>query len=137
MIGWPGSAKKVLETDFSENLESGLDMMDVTLFPSERCTGYFGTKRFDRVRDKDGNMQRIHMLTVSGMLETSHRIPNLDYHLLMKLTLSLTKDYGQIEQLFRQICFNVLPITAMTIPEIFHFCIMKMISSGKCHRYMI
>lgn len=85
----------------------GLDMADVRLFPSERCAGYFGTKRFDRVRGKDGNMQRVHMLSVSGMLETSHRIPNLDYHLLMRLTLSLTKDYRQVEQMFRQMCFNV------------------------------
>ena len=26
------------------------------------------------------------MITASGLLETSHRIPNLDYHDLMKLT---------------------------------------------------
>ncbi len=47
------------------------------------------------------------MVSVSGLLETSHRLPNLDYNLLMKLTLELTRNYEDIEQLFRLICFNV------------------------------
>ena len=47
------------------------------------------------------------MLTVSAILETSHRIPNLDYHTLMKLTSILTRDYSQLIQLFRRMCFNV------------------------------
>ena len=47
------------------------------------------------------------MITVSGLLETSHRIPNLDYHDLMKLTYILTKDSRQMEELYRRMCFNV------------------------------
>lgn len=47
------------------------------------------------------------MLTVSAILETSHRIPNLDYHTLMKLTSILTQDYAESVQLFRRMCFNV------------------------------
>lgn len=61
----------------------GLDMANVRLFPSERCAGYFGTRRFDRVRDKDGNMQRVHMLSVCGILETSHRIHEKFYPSLL------------------------------------------------------
>ena len=41
------------------------------------------------------------------MLETSHRIPNLDYDILMKLTLQLTKDMSECEKLYRLMCFNV------------------------------
>lgn len=47
------------------------------------------------------------MVSASGLLETSHRLPNLDYNVLMKLTLELTRDYEDIEQLFRLMCFNV------------------------------
>ena len=47
------------------------------------------------------------MVSVSGLLETSHRLPNLDYNLLMKLTLELTRNYEDVEQLFRLMCFNV------------------------------
>ena len=47
------------------------------------------------------------MISASAVLETSHRIPNLDYEILMKLTLELTKDFEEIEKLFRLMCFNV------------------------------
>ncbi len=87
----------------------GIEMTRTRLFPSKRCGGYFGTKRFDRVTNKNvgEEIQRVPMISVSGLLETSHRIPNLDYSLLMRLTLELTKDFGEIEKLFRLMCFNV------------------------------
>lgn len=85
----------------------GIDMEDVKLFESQRCSGYFGTKRFDRVRRDDGGMTRRHMVSVSGLLETSHRIPNLDYDLLMRLTFMLTKDIEECMKLYRLMCFNV------------------------------
>lgn len=85
----------------------GIKMSEVKLFPSRNCEGYFGTKRFDRYMDAEGKKQRIHMLTVSAILETSHRVPNLDYHTLMKLTSILTQDYEELVQLFRRMCFNV------------------------------
>lgn len=86
--------------------ECGIQMEEVRLFASERCAGYFGTKRFDRVHNNNMK-ERIHMISVSALLETSHRVPNLDYDLLMKLTLQLTKDITECEKLFRLMCFNV------------------------------
>lgn len=86
----------------------GIDMAPVRLFKSNECQGYFGTKRFDRINTGDGdNVVRIHMVSVSGLLETSHRIPNLDYELLMRLTMILTKDTTECEKLYRLMCFNV------------------------------
>lgn len=82
--------------------QCGIQMSTTRLMPSSISSGYFATKRFDR----EGN-KCIHMVSVSALLETSHRIPNLDYHILMRLTLHLTNDYRQIEQLFRRMCFNV------------------------------
>lgn len=84
----------------------GLEMSETRLFPSQKCTGYFGTKRFDR-RESCGRKQRIHMASVSGLLETSHRIPNLDYNQLMRLTLLLTGDIQEVEKMFDLMCFNV------------------------------
>lgn len=80
----------------------GILVSEVRLLPSAHGKGYFGTKRFDR-----RNGEKIHMVTVSGLLETSHRTPNLDYRDLMKLTYLLTKDSRQIEELYRRMCFNV------------------------------
>lgn len=47
------------------------------------------------------------MVSAAGLLETSHRIPNLDYDILMKLTLQLTKSMEECEKLYRLMCFNV------------------------------
>ena len=80
----------------------GLNMTDTRLMISKYCGGYFATKRFDR-----NGSQKIHMVSVSGLLETSHRIPNLDYNILMQLTLQLTHSYEEVEKMFRLMCFNV------------------------------
>ncbi len=82
--------------------DCGINMTETKLFSSKICSGYFGIKRFDRQ-----NNTKVHMVSVSGLLETSHRLPNLDYNLLMKLTLELTRNYEDIEQLYRLMFFNV------------------------------
>lgn len=86
--------------------QCGVDMEEVRLFKSDVCDGYFGVKRFDRVRI-DGKCCKRHMITASALLETSHRIPNLDYNLLMKLTMKLTNDMSQCIKLYKLMCFNV------------------------------
>ena len=80
-------------------------MEEVRLFPSGHTAGYFGTRRFDRIGD--GEPGKLHMVSAAGLLETSHRIPNLDYDILMKLTLQLTKSMEECEKLYRLMCFNV------------------------------
>lgn len=85
--------------------ECGIEMEQVKLFSSNICKGYFGTKRFDR--RNDSILGRVHMVTAAGLLETSHRMPNLDYNILMRLTLQLTKSMEECEKLFRLMCFNV------------------------------
>ncbi len=82
--------------------KAGIEMMPVHLFPSEEHTGYFATKRFDR----DGK-QRLHMHTASGLLHHDFRIPSLDYEDLCNLTGALTKDYREVEKMFRYAVFNV------------------------------
>ena len=84
----------------------GINMDKTRLFESNICEGYFGTRRFDRIRSSS-SVKKIHMITASALLETSHRIPNLDYNTLMKLTMKLTNDMHECEKLFRLMCFNV------------------------------
>lgn len=47
------------------------------------------------------------MVSVSGMLETSHRLPNLDYNQLLKLTMLLTNDIQEVRKMYSLMCFNV------------------------------
>lgn len=107
IIKFPSSSdpKNIGEKEYQYSLcakDCGINMTETRLFPSKICSGYFGIKRFDRKNGK-----KVHMVSVSGLLETSHRLPNLDYNILMKLTLELTRNYQDIEQLFKLMCFNV------------------------------
>lgn len=107
IIKFPSSSdsKNIGEKEYQYSLcakDCGINMTETRLFPSKICSGYFGIKRFDRKNGK-----KVHMVSASGLLETSHRLPNLDYNTLMKLTLELTRNYQDIEQLFKLMCFNV------------------------------
>ena len=110
IIKFPSSVdpKNIGEKEYQYSLcakDCGINMPETRLFSSKICSGYFGVKRFDRTNGKTG--KKVHMVSASGLLETSHRLPNLDYNILMKLTLELTRNYQDIEQLFRLMCFNV------------------------------
>lgn len=85
----------------------GIIMAETKLFESNSCPGFFGTKRFDRRINSDGTTQRIHMVSAGGILESSYRLPALNYLHLFNLTQNLTRDFSQAEQLFRTMCFNV------------------------------
>ena len=85
----------------------GIEMAETRLFPSRICSGYFGTRRFDRALKEDGKERRIHVISAAGLLETSHRDLTLDYDILMKACLKLTGDFQEIEKLYRLMCFNV------------------------------
>ena len=81
----------------------GIKMCETKLFESNICSGYFGTKRFDR---ESG--EKVHTVSAGGLLEITHRMPSkFDYNDLFKLTSDLTKNYQDIEQLYKLMCFNV------------------------------
>ncbi len=93
------------EEEYSANLAArrcGLNVNECRLFPSENCSGYFGAKRFDRTPDG-----RVHMISLSSLLETSHRIPNLDYIHLIKVTQRICADERDCYEAFGRMCFNV------------------------------
>ena len=88
--------------------ECGINVPEVRLLPSDECPGYFAVRRFDRA-DGQGGAQpgKVHMASAGALLETSHRVPSLDYRHLFKLTRALTNDYAQLQELYRRMCFNV------------------------------
>lgn len=86
--------------------ECGISMSETRLFESAICEGYFGTKRFDR-QNLGNSVKKIHMISASGLLETSHRYPNLDYAQLMKLTMMITGDMQEVQRMYDLMCFNV------------------------------
>jgi len=83
-------------------INAGLVIPEAKLFPSRKGLGFFGVKRFDRNADN-----RTHMHTIAGLLHADHRELSLDYEIIMKATLYLTKDIRQCEVQFRNAVFNV------------------------------
>ncbi len=93
------------EKEFQMNVkarEYGLTINEFKLFPSKRCAGYFGAKRFDRKNGK-----RIHMISLSSLLETTHRIPNLDYMHLFQVVDTICASKADLYEVFARMCFNV------------------------------
>ncbi len=84
--------------------EAGLEIMDTHLFTAEKSTGYFATKRFDRL----ARGKRMHMHTASGLLHSDFRVPALDYQDLIKATMVLTRDIREAQKMYGLAVFNVL-----------------------------
>lgn len=87
--------------------ECGIPFPESRLFESKTCSGYFGVKRFDRTAGVEGP-QKVFMASAGALLETTHRIPNLSYEMLFRLTAALTGSMRDTERLYRLMCFNVL-----------------------------
>jgi serine/threonine-protein kinase HipA len=83
--------------------EAGLDLPKAKLFPARRGLGFFGSRRFDKTDNS-----RVHMHTISGILHADHRMPSLDYEMIMKATMHLTKDMKECEKQYRSCVFNIL-----------------------------
>ena len=84
--------------------ECGINVNEFALFPSNICSGYFGAKRFDRDKGK-----RLHMISLSAILETTHKIANLDYYHLFQVIQKICKNKKEnLIEAYKRMCFNVL-----------------------------
>lgn len=82
----------------------GIDVNEHRLFPSARCSGYFGAKRFDRT---EGGKR--HVVSLAALLETTHRLPNLDYgHLFQVISIVSANRERDLYEAFRRMTFNAL-----------------------------
>ena len=64
---------------------------------------FFAIKRFDRNKNK-----KLHVVSLGGLLDASHREPSLDYTQLLKAVHFVTRDVREVERAFRLMVFNVL-----------------------------
>ena len=107
MIKFPSSqdARDVGAIEYAYSLmakDGGVDMDETHLFRTKR-NRYFGTKRFDR----DGDA-RIHMHSLGGLIHADHRSPSLDYDMVLRVTLAVTRNIQDAEKVYALACFNVL-----------------------------
>lgn len=80
----------------------GIDVNEYKLFSSTHCGGYFGAKRFDRKENR-----RVHMISLSALLETTHRVPNLDYMHLFEVIQQICENKSDLYEAYRRMVFNV------------------------------
>jgi len=107
MIKFPSSqdARDVGAIEYAYSLmakDAGVEMPETHLFCTKR-NKYFGTKRFDR----DGD-SRIHMHSLGGLIHADHRSPSLDYDMVLRVILALTRNIQDAEKAYALACFNVL-----------------------------
>jgi serine/threonine-protein kinase HipA len=98
--------KDVANVEYAYSLmakAAGIDMPKTHLFISKKGKAFFGIERFDVNYGK-----RLHMHSLSGLINSDFRIPSLDYTDLLKATLNLTRDVREVEKIFKLAVFNVL-----------------------------
>lgn len=98
--------KNIGKKEFEANKlakKCGINVNEFRLFDSKICSGFFGSKRFDRTENK-----KIHTISLSALLETTHRLPNLDYgHLFQVICKISANRENDLYEAFRRMCFNV------------------------------
>jgi len=107
MIKFPSiyDVKDIAAIEYAYSLmarDAGIELPETHLFTTESGR-YFGTQRFDRQGDS-----RIHMHSLAGLIHADHRVPSLDYDLILRIVRILTKNNQDVERAFSLACFNVL-----------------------------
>ncbi|MDR0792904.1 MAG: type II toxin-antitoxin system HipA family toxin [Chitinophagaceae bacterium] len=94
--------KDIGKTEYEYSLlakQCGIFMPETRLFENK----YFGAERFDRT-----DTGKIHTISAAGLLHANYRIPSLDYSVLLKVCLHLTKNIEEVYSLFSRMIFNIV-----------------------------
>lgn len=90
------------ETEYQYALlaqKCGIDMPETKLFDGK----FFGVQRFDR---KDG--EKLHVVSVAGLLRADYRLPCIDYWHVFQVSMSLSNDMEELWRVYKLMCFNYL-----------------------------
>ena len=80
--------------------ECGIEMAETRLFDGK----YFGTKRFDRTADGG----KLHVLSLSALMNLDYHLPNADYGHLFWACSQLTHSVKELWKVFRLMAFNLI-----------------------------
>ncbi|MEA2720292.1 MAG: serine/threonine-protein kinase HipA [Candidatus Eremiobacteraeota bacterium] len=82
-----------------------IDVPDHRLIPAgANAPAYFASKRFDRAA---GRVRR-HVVSVAGVLDIDWTVPQIDYDVLLRLVLRVTRSQHEVEEMFRRMVFNIV-----------------------------
>jgi len=89
-------------TYYKMALDAGIKMNPCKLFTGKSGKQYFGTKRFDRIKNR-----RLHIHSASGLLHDNFRQSTMDYGHLMDCAFKLEKNVEAYNKILKLAAFNV------------------------------
>lgn len=95
-------AEDIGKTEYHYSLlaqKCGIEMPPTQLFENK----YFGVQRFDRTAT-----EKIHIVSVAGLLNADYRMPCIDYFAIFQLCSLLTHNTHEMWKLYRLMVFNFL-----------------------------
>ena len=103
-LGDPQHYGKIEYVYYKMALKAGIEMTECRLL-KENGRSHFMTKRFDRI----GGNEKIHMQTLCGMAHYDYKMLHAySYEQAFQVMRRLRLPYGQAEQMFRRMVFNVI-----------------------------
>lgn len=108
IIKFPASndLKDIALIEYSYNTmakKAGIEVNEFRLFKSKNNNYFFGSKRFDRIKD-----EKLHLHSFAGLLHDNFRQSSLDYGHIMDCAFILEKDFNAYSKVLRLATFNVL-----------------------------
>lgn len=90
----------VLEYEYSLLAKKcGIEMPETRLFEDK----YFGVERFDRIKD-----EKLHVVSVAGLIGADYRLPSIDYYHIFQICTALTHNIAELWKVYRLMVFNFL-----------------------------
>ena len=77
----------------------GIEMPETRLFEDK----YFGVERFDRIKD-----EKLHVVSVAGLIGADYRLPSIDYYHIFQICTALTHNIAELWKVYRLMIFNFL-----------------------------
>lgn len=81
---------------------AGIEVNEFRLFKSQKGNCFFGSKRFDRIKNN-----KLHLHSVAGLLHDNFRMSTLDYGHIMDCAFLLEKNFNAYSKILRLAAFNV------------------------------
>jgi serine/threonine-protein kinase HipA len=81
---------------------AGIEVNEFRLFKSQKGNCFFGSKRFDRIKNN-----KLHLHSVAGLLHDNFRMSTLDYGHIMDCAFTLEKNFNAYSKILRLAAFNV------------------------------
>jgi serine/threonine-protein kinase HipA len=93
--------------------QAGIDVPEWRLLTAPQSSGaeqWLAVKRFDVVKNVNGNAGRLHLHSASGLLDADYRMPSLDYEDLIKVSSLICRSPAVGQAMFRRMVFNLFAL---------------------------